>query len=278
VLITGATRGIGEVAALELARLGAHVVAVARNPARGEATVRRIREATGREVDLLLADLAAQAEVRRLAAEVHARYERLDVLVNNAGAVFTSRQVSPDGVELTWALNHLAPFLLTQLLIDIMKASAPARIVTVSSDAHRAGRIAWEDPEHRRGYNGWIAYSQSKLANVLFTVELARRLEGTGVTANVLHPGFVATGFGKNNGGLWRWLMGLAHLAAITPEEGAKTTVYLASAPEVEGVTGWYFERCAPLLPATAARSTADAARLWELSERMVGLTTAAGG
>jgi NAD(P)-dependent dehydrogenase (short-subunit alcohol dehydrogenase family) len=274
VLITGATRGIGEVAALELARMGADVVAVGRDQARADATAGRIRAATGRTVDMLLADLSSQAEVRRLAETVRSRYDRLDVLVNNAGAVFMERRLSPDGIELTWALNHLSYFLLTNLLLDLLRASAPARMVNVSSEAHRGGQINFADPEGKAGFSGWAAYSQSKLANILFTVELARRLEGSGVTANALHPGFVATGFGKNNGGLWSGLMSLAQLMAIKPDAGARTTVYLASSPEVARVSGKYFDKAKAVTPSAAAQSAADAARLWELSEQMVGLSS----
>lgn len=267
VLITGATRGIGEVAAVELAKLGARVVVVGRDRARGEEAVRTVNEAGGGDAGLLLADLSAQHEVRRLADQFRARYDRLDVLVNNAGAYFATRHESRDGIELTWALNHLAPFLLTNLLCDMLVASGPARVITVSSDAHRMGRINFSDPQGKRGYSGWGAYCQSKLANILFTVELARRLEGTGVTANSLHPGFVATNFGKSNGGVWQWLWGMAHLMAISPEQGAKTTIYLASSPEVAGVSGKYFDACRAVTPSSAARDEAAAARLWELSE-----------
>lgn len=275
ILITGATRGIGEVAAVELAKLGATIVAVGRERSRMDATAAAIRAASGRAPDTLLGDLSSQADVRRLAGEFRARYDRLDVLVNNAGAVFTSRHESRDGIEMTWALNHLSYLLLTNELLDLLKASGPARVVSVSSEAHRGARIHWDDPEGKRGFNAWGAYGQSKLANILFTVELARRLEGTRVTANCLHPGFVATGFGKNNGGLWQWLMGLAQLAAISPAEGAKTTIYLASSPEVAAISGRYFDKSKVAVPSAEAQRAADATRLWELSERMVGISPA---
>ncbi|MEN9934728.1 MAG: hypothetical protein RLZZ387_1307 [Chloroflexota bacterium] len=276
VLITGATRGIGEVAAVELARKGAHVVVVGRDAARLEETARRVAEASGRRPGTLLADLSVQSEVRRVASEFRAAYSRLDVLINNAGAFYAERRVTRDGIEMTWALNHLSGFLLTSLLLDMLRASAPARIINVSSEAHRMGRMDFADVERRRGYSAWGAYGQSKLANILFTTELTRRLAGTGVTANALHPGFVATGFGKNNSGLWGWLLGLAQVMAISPEEGAKTTIYLASSPEVEGVSGKYFDKCRAVEPAAAAKDVAAAARLWELSERMVDLASPA--
>jgi retinol dehydrogenase 12 len=270
ILITGATRGIGAVTAQELAKQGARVVVVGRDETRAAETARAI-VAVGGTADVLLADLSVQADIRRLAQEVRARYERLDVLINNAGAVFTTRQESRDGIEMTWALNHLSYFLLTTLLLDMLVASGPARVVNVSSEAHRGGRINFDDPEGKRGFNAWQAYSQSKLANILFTRELARRLEGTPLTANSLHPGFVATNFGKSNGGVWQWLFGLAHLAAISPEQGAQTTIYLASSPEVAGVSGAYFDKSRPATPSPAAQDAAAAARLWTLSEQQTG-------
>ncbi len=199
------------------------------------------------------------------------RHQRLDVLINNAGGVFASRQVSADGIELTWALNHMSYFLLTNLLTDILRASAPARVVNVSSDAHRGGTMHWDDLQFTRGYNGWAAYAQSKLANILFSNELARRLEGTGVTSNALHPGFVATRFAHNNGIIWGGLMALMQrLFAITPEEGAQTSIYLATASEVATISGRYFVKSRETSPAPQAQDMAAAARLWEISERMI--------
>jgi NAD(P)-dependent dehydrogenase (short-subunit alcohol dehydrogenase family) len=270
ILITGATRGIGAVTAQELAKQGARVIVVGRDAGRAEDIARTI-VAAGGVADVLVADLSVAAEVRRLAQEVRARYERLDVLVNNAGAVFTTRQENRDGIELTWALNHLSYFLLTTLLLDLLVTSGSARVVNVSSEAHRGGRINFDDPEGKRGFNAWQAYSQSKLANILFTNELARRLEGTAVTANSLHPGFVATNFGKSNGGIWQWLFSLAQFAAISPEQGAQTTIYLASSPEVAGVSGKYFDKSRPATPSPAAQDAVAATRLWELSERQIG-------
>ena len=277
VLITGATAGIGLVTARELARLGATVVGVARNPQKAAQVAEQIRADTGATVHFLIADLSSLAEVRRLADEFKRQYSRLDVLVNNAGAVNMTRQETVDGYELTFALNHLSYFLLTTLLLDLLKASAPSRIINVSSNAARGGRINFDDLEGRRGYSGFGAYSQSKLANILFTFELARRLQGTGVTVNALHPGFVATNFGHNNGGLMTTGIRLVQrFAALKPDQGAATQIYLASSPEVEGVTGQYFTKSRPAKAPAAAYDEADARRLWEVSERMTAERTSA--
>jgi retinol dehydrogenase-12 len=270
-LVTGATRGIGEVTARELARQGAAVTIVGRSPERAAASAARIKAATGASAEVLIADLASQAQVRRLAGEFLTRHQHLDVLINNAGAVFTRRAESADGIEMTWALNHLSYFLLTNLLLGALRAAPAGRIVNVASDAHRGAKINFDDPQFKRGYNGWRAYGQSKLANILFTVELARRLEGSGVTANALHPGFVASGFGHNNGTVFGILIGLAQrVAAIDTEAGAKTSVYLASAPELAGVSGSYFEKSRAVAPSPEAQDTAAAARLWQISEELV--------
>lgn len=269
-LITGATSGIGEITARELARQGMHVVIVGRSAARASATAERIKQATGRDVETIIADLSAQAGVRQAAETFRTRHQRLDVLVNNAGAFFASRQVSADGIEMTWALNHLSYFLLTSLLLEPLRAGAPARIVNVASDAHRSGTIAWNDIQFDRAYNGWAAYAQSKLANILFSNELARRLEGSGVISNALHPGFVATRFGTNNGPVMRMVMALSQLFAITPEQGAQTSIHLATAGEVAAVSGKYFTKSRETAPAPQAQDPAAAARLWELSERLL--------
>lgn len=276
VLITGATNGIGRVAALELAKMGARVVIVGRSREKTEA-VRQEILAAGGNADSLLADLSALDEVRRLAAEFRARYDRLDVLVNNAGAIFARRQATADGYEMTFALNHLNYFLLTHLLLDVLKASAPARIVNVSSDAHRSAQMNFDDLQHENSYgmSGFQAYGRSKLANVLFTYELARRLAGTSVTANALHPGFVATGFGRNMPGLMNRVMGIMHRFAITPEQGAQTLIYLASSPEVEGVTGKYFDKNRPVRSSPASYDETAQKRLWDISERLAGLQPA---
>lgn len=276
VLITGATNGIGRVAALELAKMGARVVIVGRSREKTEA-VRQEIQAAGGSADSLLADLSALDEIRRLAAEFRARYDRLDVLLNNAGAIFARRQTTADGFEMTFALNHLSYFLLTNLLLDVLKASAPARIINVSSDAHRSAQMNFDDLQHEKSYGmgGFQAYGRSKLANVLFTYELARRLAGTGVTANALHPGFVATGFGRNMPGLMNRVMGIMHRFALTPEQGAQTLIYLASSPEVEGMTGKYFDKNRPVRSSPASYDEAAQKRLWDISEWLTGLQPA---
>jgi retinol dehydrogenase-12 len=274
VVITGATRGIGEAAAIALARLGAHLILVGRDAARGEASLAKVRAAGDASAQLLLADLSSLAEVRRLAAELQP-LPRIDVLVNNAGAVFTARQITVDGFERTFALNHLSYFLLTELLRVKLVASAPARIINVASEAHRGGKLdvgyLRGDPPGERGYSGLRAYATSKLCNLLFTRELARRLAGTGVTANVMHPGTVATGFGRNNRGVIGFALGLMAPFLRTPEKGAETIVYLAVDPALEGISGEYFFDLKPKTPTRAALSDADASKLWALSEALTG-------
>lgn len=267
-LVTGVTQGIGRAAALSIAKLGPKMVLVARDAKRGGEVVDEIKAAGNPNVELMVADLSSQADIRRLAAEFKARYQQLHLLVNNAGAVYTERQLSKDGIELTWALNHLGYFLLTELLLDVIKASAPARIVSVSSAAHKSGHINFDDLQGEKGYKAFGAYSQSKLANVLFTSELARRLEGSGVTANCLHPGVVGTGFGHNATGLLKFLVKLAKPLLKTPEQGAQTTIYLATSAEVAGVTGKYFANCKVASVTAEAKDAAIAKRLWEVSEQ----------
>jgi len=277
-LITGATSGIGRAAAMALAGRGASLVLVGRNRERGEGVVGEIARATGNhDVALLLADLSSQAAVRQLAREFLATGRPLHVLINNAGVVNLRRESSVDGIEITFAVNHLAYFLLTLLLIPRLKESAPARIVNVASDAHAqaGGRLDFEDLESRKSYSVMRVYGKSKLANILFTRELARRLEGTGVTANCLHPGFVGSNFAKNNGAIASLVMTLLRPFARTPEKGAETAVYLASSPELEGVSGQYFVDRRPRQPKDFARNDDDARRLWEASEHMCGLAAA---
>lgn len=272
-MVTGATAGIGEVTARVLAEKGAVVIVVSRKRDKCERVTDNIRQKSGNsQVDYLAADLSSQAEIRRLAEGFHDRYQRLDVLVNNAGSFFFRRQESVDGIEMTLALNHLNYFLLTNLLLDRIKASAPARIVNVASGSHLGARIDFDDLEMRRNYSGMRAYSRSKLANVLFTYELARRLEGSGVTANTLTPGFVATHIGMDNNWLVRMVKTLANLFAKSPEEGAQTNIYLASSPEVEGVSGKYLVDCKPVPSDAASYDQATAKRLWEMSAEMTGL------
>jgi NAD(P)-dependent dehydrogenase (short-subunit alcohol dehydrogenase family) len=267
-LITGATSGIGRATALALAGMGASMVLVARDRARGEAVVEEIRGAGG-DASLLLADLSVQAEVRRVAAAFLASGRPLHVLLNNAGVVNLERRLTVDGIESTFAVNHLGYFLLTGLLLDRLRASAPARIVNVASDAHKFADLDFDDLNNERRYRFMRVYGQSKLANILFTAELARRLAGSGVTANSLHPGAVATGLGTNNGVWARALIRLLRPFFRTPADGAATSIYLASSPAVEHVSGRYFADCREKLPSRAARDEASARRLWEVSERL---------
>ncbi len=275
VLVTGGTGGIGKATAIGLAALGARVGITGRDQARTEAAAADIGAAPGRPVvDAFAVDMSVQAGVRRLAAQVRDTYPRLDVLVNNVGGFWAHRHVTADGLERTFALNHLAPFLLTSLLLDRLTSSAPARILTVSSAAHGRGRIDFGDLQGEQKYSGQRAYSQSKLANVMFTYELARRLDGTGVTATVLHPGVVRTSFGAEDQAAYLAVMiGVAHLFMKTPAQGADTPIYLASAPQVEGITGRYFVNRKPKASSKASYDTAGAARLWQVSADLAGLT-----
>ena len=278
VLVTGGTGGIGKATAIGLAALGARVGITGRDQARAAAAAAGIRAATGNAaVDAFAADMSAQAQVRRLAAQVAGTYPRLDVLVNNVGGFWAHRHVTADGLEYTFALNHLAPFLLTNLLLDRLTASAPARIVTVSSGAQAQGRIDFDDLQGERNYSGQRAYSQSKLANVMFTYELARRLEGTGVTATVLHPGVVRTSFGaEDQAAHFAVLIRMARPFMKTAAQGAATPVYLACSPQVEGVTGRYFANRKPKTAAKTAYDTTAAARLWQVSADLADLTATA--
>jgi NAD(P)-dependent dehydrogenase (short-subunit alcohol dehydrogenase family) len=275
VLITGGTGGIGQATAIGLAALGARVGISGRDLARAGAAAADIRAATGNPaVDVFAADMSAQAGVRHLAAQVLDSYPRLDVLVNNVGGFWAHRHVTADGLERTFALNHLAPFLLTSLLLGRLTASAPARIVTVSSGAHAQGRLDFDDLQGERNYSGPHAYNQSKLANVLFTYELARRLAGTGVTATAAHPGVAATSFGAEDQAAHFAIMGrVARPFMKTPAQGALTSIYLASSPQVEGVTGQYFANRKPKTSSKASYDTAAAARLWQASASLAGLT-----
>ena len=278
ILITGATGGIGFITAHALADMGATVVIVGRDPARTADKVAQIQRETGNSsVSALTADLSSMSEVRNLAGTFLGRYPRLDVLLNNAGAVFLSRYTTVDGYERTFALNHLAPFLLTELLLDRLKANAPSRVVTVSSMAHAGQKIDFGDVNRTaRSYRAWRAYGESKLANIMFTYALARRLEGTGVTANTLHPGFVATNFGRNNGALSQVMMTLASPFAISPEQGAQTSIYLASSPDVATVSGKYFIKKKPAKSSDVSYDEAAQERLWQLSEQMTRMTSQA--
>jgi NAD(P)-dependent dehydrogenase (short-subunit alcohol dehydrogenase family) len=272
-LVTGGTNGIGKATAQALAQMGATVVIVGRDAQKTSEVVEEIRAASGnKNVDSLLADLSSQQEVRRLVNEFKSKYSDLHVLLNNAGAVFLQRQLSVDGIEMTFALNHLASFLLTNLLLDTIKASAPARIINVSSDAHASGKIEFDNLQGERVYRP-RAYDNSKLANILFTMELARRLEGSGVAVNALHPGFVSTGFAKNNGKVIAALVSIfAPLVARSPAKGAETSIDLASSPSLEGITGKYFYDLHVIPAAPQASDMLVARKLWDVSAEIVHL------
>ncbi len=271
-VITGATSGIGLITAERLARQGARLVLVGRDPARGEAALARIKARAPRaEASIHYADLSRLDGLHALAAGLNA-LSRIDVLINNAGAMFWRRQVTADGLERTFALNHMAYFVLTALLRDKL-ASAPARIVNVASDAHRGAKLDFGDLQSAHSYSGMRAYSRSKLCNILFTRELARRLSDTGVTANCLHPGFVNSRFGDNNPGLVGLGTRIAkQIFAIPPERGAETPVYLASSPDLEGKSGGYYEKCALTTPSREAQDDTVARRLWDESARIAAI------
>ncbi|PYV14070.1 MAG: short-chain dehydrogenase [Acidobacteria bacterium] len=275
VVITGATSGIGQVAAEKLAAMGARMVLVARDQARGEAALARLKQiAPDAAHNIHYADLSRVGEMKRVAAGIAQSEPRVDVLINNAGAIFNTRQVTEDGLELTFATNHMSYFVMTHGLRERLAASAPARIVNTSSRAHRRARIDFNDLQSARDYNGFMVYSRSKLLNILFTRELARRLSGTGVTANALHPGFVASRFGNQSGGWFSFAIRFWQNFAITPEEGAETIVYLASSPEVADVTGKYFYKCRAASPTSAAQDDSAAARLWAETAKLAGIVS----
>jgi NAD(P)-dependent dehydrogenase (short-subunit alcohol dehydrogenase family) len=274
VLVTGATGGIGRATALGLAAMGAHLAITGRDRGSTQGAAGELRAAGGGQVEVFVADLSSQSQVRRLAEEALQRLSRIDVLVNNVGGHWNTRHVTADGLERTFALNHLAPFLLTNLLLDRLQQSAPARVVTVSSNAHAQGRIDFDDLQGERSYSGARAYSQSKLANVLFTYELARRLPATSVTANALHPGVTRTSFGAEDpGGVQRLLVPLMRPFMKAPAQGAATSIHLASAPDLEQVTGRYFANSKPKRSSKRSYDEAAAARLWRVSADLVGLT-----
>jgi NAD(P)-dependent dehydrogenase (short-subunit alcohol dehydrogenase family) len=278
VAITGANAGIGKETAVGLARMGATVVMTARDPARGAAALSEVRERTGSDrVELLALDLADLASVRACATELLARYDRLDVLVDNAGLVISKRTETANGFETTFGVNHLGHFELTTLLLERLRASAPSRVIVLASDAHKFafGGLKFDDLQTRRHYRGFLAYSRSKLANIYFTRELARRMSGTGVTVNAVHPGYVDSRFGKDGDTRLDSLMGIgARLFAITPEEGARTSIYLASSPDVEGATGAYWYKSTPAKMSKAARDDAAARRLWDESVALIAAAT----
>jgi len=269
-IVTGANTGIGRETALGLAKLGATVVMVCRDRERGESSRQEIKHKTGNNrLELMICDFASQNSIRQFAQQFQQGHDRLDVLVNNAGVVLRHCSMTEEGIESTFAINHLGYFLFTNLLLDVLKKSAPSRIVSVSSAAHRYGKLDINAWPTGRDYAGFGAYANSKLANVLFTYELARRLQGTGVTANCLHPGPVGTNLFR---GLPKFLQSLIKLVTISPERGARTSIYLASSPEVEGVTGKYFARCRQQKSSEASHNEEAARNLWELSEELTGL------
>ncbi|GAB4193160.1 MAG: SDR family oxidoreductase [Roseiflexaceae bacterium] len=272
-LVTGATSGMGKATAAALARQGATVILVARDQRRGEQTRDEIRASSGNpRVELLLADLSSQAAIHGLVAAFKQRHRELHVLVNNAGGLFFERQTTQEGLEMTFAVNHMAYFLLTNLLLDVLTASAPARIINIASNAESAGRIDFDDLQHarRRPFNSFNAYAQSKLANLLFTYELAGRLQGSGVTVNAVRPGPVATNFGAGGRGLFRLFPLIFRTIGQSAEQGAQTAIYLASSPEVEGVTGKVFYHCKEVQPSHQARDVALQQRLWQASEELI--------
>jgi len=270
VVITGGTSGIGEVAAQRLAGMGARIILVARDKARGEATLSRLRsDGTSALHSIHYGDLSCISEMKRLATEIVAAEPRIDVLINNAGAMFGSRQETADHLERTFALNHMAYFVLTLGLRERLIASSPARVVNTASDAHRGNKLDFDDLQSTRGYSGFKVYGRSKLCNILFTRELAHRSRGEGVTANCQHPGFVATRFGDNSGGFLSLATRLGKAFAISPEKGAETIVYLASSPDVAGISGEYFHECRPATPTAEAQDEAAARRLWVESARL---------
>jgi len=274
VVITGATSGIGAVAARRLAEQGARIVIVARDRDRAEQTLRELRAANaGQAHTAVYADLSRLSEMKRVAAQIAAAEPKIDVLMNNAGLVASRNERTEDGLGLMFATNHLSYFVLTTLLLERLRAAGEARVVSTASEAHRRGQLDFDRLQDQQGMKG---YGTTKLCNILFTRELARRIAASRITANCLHPGFVATRFGDNTGGALRAGLAIAkRLFALSPEEGAKTMVYLASSPQVAGQSGGYYERCAPAAPSAAARNDADARRLWEVSAAIAGMAPA---
>lgn len=271
VVMTGATSGIGEVAAERLAEAGATILFVARDQRRAEATLARLAAKSRAPHRFYRADLSSLSEMKRVGAAIAAEAPRVDVLVNNAGAMFSSRRETADGLELTFALNHMSYFVLTAALLEKLKASAPARVVSTASAAHQGARLDFDDLQNKKNYSGMRAYSRSKLCNILFTRELARRLQGTGVSANCLHPGFVATRFGDEAGGAVGLLIPLAKLFGRRPEKGAETIVHLASSPDVASESGFYYFDCRKTTPSAAAQDDEASRRLWAASEKLAG-------
>ncbi|HYW96764.1 MAG TPA: SDR family oxidoreductase [Bacteroidales bacterium] len=272
VVISGTTSGIGKFTALKLAGQGARLVMLARNMTRAQSTVEEIKKKTGNNnIDLYIVDLSAMDEIREIAKKISAKYPVIDSLINCAGMIFPERYENADGIELTFALNHLGYFLLTNMLLPNLKAAPSARIINVASEAQRAGKIHFDDLNLTRSYSSFKAYSQSKLANIMFTYELARRLEGSRVTANAVHPGTVKTGFGRDFDGMWRILFAFFKPFMRSVEKGAETVIWLATSPEVEGITGKYFTDKKQIRSKEISYDRKAAERLWEMSEKMTG-------
>jgi NAD(P)-dependent dehydrogenase (short-subunit alcohol dehydrogenase family) len=273
VVITGATSGIGEVAADRLAQKGARIVFVARDRHKGEEMRKHLRAVAGHtDHTVHYADLSRLADQKRVAKEIADSEPQIDVLINNAGALFSSRKVTEDGLEQTFALNHMSYFTVTNILLDRLKATPGARIVSTSSEGHRGMKINFDDLQSEKKFSGIMVYGRSKLMNILFTRELSRRLAGTGVTANCLHPGVVGTRFGAESGGILQFGLNLVRGFMITPEQGAQTIIYLASSTDVEGKTGLYWDKCKISTPTKAAQNDADAKRLWDVSAKISGV------
>jgi NAD(P)-dependent dehydrogenase (short-subunit alcohol dehydrogenase family) len=272
-VITGATSGIGQVAAEQLSQMGARLVLVARDRQRAEATMARLRAGAPAAAHRVhYADLSRMSEMTRVAAEIAAAEPRVDLLVNNAGALFSARQLTEDGLEKHFAVNHVAYMVLAQGLSERLFAAAPARVVSTASGAHHGARLDLADLQTAKGYNGVLAYQRSKLYNIMWTRELARRWAGKGVTVNCFHPGFVATRYGDNAGGLLSVAVRIAKLFAISPEKGARTLIYLATSPEVANVTGGYFVKCRLTAPSHDAENDAAVCRLWDETVRLAGI------
>jgi NAD(P)-dependent dehydrogenase (short-subunit alcohol dehydrogenase family) len=271
VVVTGASAGIGKSTAIGVAKAGAHVVLVVRDQARGEEAKKEIAEKSGSSsLEVMLCDFSRLQSIREFAAEYQKKHDRLHVLINNAGAVNTTRKLTHDGFEQTFGVNHLGYFLVTELLLPVIKASAPARIINVSSAAHNGQTLDFDDLQSEKRYSTFEVYGRSKLCNLYFTFELARRLAGSGVTVNALHPGVVSTQFGQNNGGVLAFAIRIARPFFLSADDGAKTSVYLATSPDVEGVTGKYFDKCKEKRPSRQSQDDVAARRLWEVSEKLV--------
>jgi NAD(P)-dependent dehydrogenase (short-subunit alcohol dehydrogenase family) len=274
IVITGATSGIGQIAAGELAGMGARLVLVARDRTRGESALAYLRDAGPRTKHTIhYADLSSIAEMKRAASEIAAAEPRIDVLINNAGALFGSRRQTPDGLEMTFATNHMSYFVLTLGLADRLRATPGARVVNTASDAHKGAKLDFDDLQTTKNYRGFAVYGRSKLCNILFTREIARRWRDTGVTVNCLHPGFVATRFGDHSGGTFSRVIRVAKWFAISPEKGARTIVYLASSTEIANTSGAYFYKCKPAEPTQEAQDDESAKRLWDESSRLAAIT-----